>query len=262
MPVAVSACAFISPSAAPECERVSCARRAILWLAISVFGLPYFTYIFALASAHLPAGFRKLSVLSSAAFVLPVLRFTLPPPCLKYAARGRGVRVCAAPVCRAVTAYEYSRLRARFCAAGAPKYICACPWHIFRIYRLVPLSVATRGEASPAHIQTAVISNGALPPTDCGVSAKPIEKFRVKRRGAPENNNASKRVFAERENDRRAEKQRKPSENNETELRDERLSLKLSGILKRAKPCGSAKLHRAARKTSRRGKTGKTPAAR
>ena len=40
--------------------------------------------------------------------------------------------------------------------------------------------------------------------TDCGVSAKPIEKFRVKRRGAPENNNASKRVFAERENDRRA----------------------------------------------------------
>ena len=98
--------------------------------------------------------------------------------------------------------------------------------------------------------------------TDCGVSAKPIEKFRVKRRGAPENNNASKRVFAERENDRRAAKQRKPSENNETELRDERLSFKLSGILKTTKPCGSAKLHRAARKTSPRGKTGKTPAAR
>lgn len=33
-------------------------------------------YAFALASAHLPAGFRELSVLSSAAFVLPVLRFT------------------------------------------------------------------------------------------------------------------------------------------------------------------------------------------
>ena len=98
--------------------------------------------------------------------------------------------------------------------------------------------------------------------TDCGVSAKPIEKFRVKRRGTPENNNAGKRLFAERENDRRAAKQRKPSENNETELRDERLSLKLSGILKTTKPCGSAKLHRAARKTSPRGKTGKTPAAR
>ena len=129
----------------------------------------------------------------------------------------------------------------------------------------MPLSCARQkkqGEGRQRTVGPPPFLNRALPPTDCGVSAKPIEKFRVKRRGAPENNNAGKRVFAERENDRRAAKQRKPSENNETELRDERLSLKLSGILKTTKPCGSTKLHRAARKTSPRGKTGKTPAAR